>query len=98
MLIEELDSPHAIEIELNVALDDAPPEWRKLEELSTGHKATALLYLLLLGADAPLVLDQPEDNLDNPFITKWLVPKIRSKKRHRTINLLHPQRQHSRAW
>jgi hypothetical protein len=83
MLIEELDLPHGTEIELNVGPENAPPEWRKLGELSTGQKATALLYLLLLDADAPLVLDQPEDNLDNRFISEGIVPKIRAEKRRR---------------
>ncbi len=83
MRIEELDLPHVTEIELNVGPEKAPPEWRKLGDLSTGQKATALLYLLLLEADAPLVLDQPEDNLDNRFISEGIVPKIRSEKRRR---------------
>lgn len=83
MLIEELELPHVTEVELNVGPENAPPEWRKLSRLSTGQKATALLYLLLLDADAPLVLDQPEDNLDNRFISEGVVPKIRSEKRRR---------------
>ena len=83
MLIEELELPHVTEVELNVGPENAPPEWRKLNRLSTGQKATALLYLLLLDADAPLVLDQPEDNLDNRFISEGVVPKIRSEKGRR---------------
>lgn len=83
MLIEELELPHVTEVELNVGPENAPPEWRKLNRLSTGQKATALLYLLLLDADAPLVLDQPEDNLDNRFISEGVVPKIRGEKRRR---------------
>lgn len=83
MLIEEIELPHVTEVELNVGPENAPPEWRKLSRLSTGQKATALLYLLLLDADGPLVLDQPEDNLDNRFISEGVVPKIRAEKRRR---------------
>lgn len=83
MQVEELDLPHVTEIELNVGPERAPPEWRKLGDLSTGQKATALLYLLLLDAEAPLVLDQPEDNLDNRFISDGIVPRIRAEKRRR---------------
>lgn len=83
MQIEELELPHVTEVELNVGPENAPPEWRTLNRLSTGQKATALLYLLLLDADGPLVLDQPEDNLDNRFISEGVVPKIRSEKRRR---------------
>lgn len=83
MLVEELELPHLTEVELNVGPENAPPEWRKLDQLSTGQKATALLYLLLLDSQGPLVLDQPEDNLDNRFISEGVVPKIRSEKRRR---------------
>lgn len=83
MLIEELELPHITEIELNVGPENAPPDWRKLNQLSTGQKATALLYLLLLESEGPLVLDQPEDNLDNRFISEGVVPKIRAEKRRR---------------
>lgn len=83
MLIEELELPHMTEIELNVGPEYGTPEWRKLNALSTGQKATALLYLLLLESEGPLVLDQPEDNLDNRFISEGVVPKIRGEKRRR---------------
>ncbi|MEX2206664.1 MAG: AAA family ATPase [Myxococcota bacterium] len=83
MLIEELELPHATEIELNVGPENGPPEWRRLDRLSRGQKATALLYLLLLDAEGPLILDQPEDNLDNRFISEGVVPKVRSEKRRR---------------
>lgn len=52
MLIEELDLPHVTEIELNIGPERAPAVWRKLGELSTGQKATALLYLLLMRSAA----------------------------------------------
>jgi ABC-type Na+ transport system ATPase subunit NatA len=54
-----------------------------LEHLSTGQKATAVLLLLLLESDAPLVVDQPEDDLDNRFITEGVVPIMRDEKRRR---------------
>ena len=83
MLIEELELPHVTNIELNIGPEKASPEWRKLDQLSTGQKATALLYLLMLNLEGPLVLDQPEDNLDNRFIAEGVVKKIRSEKRRR---------------
>ena len=54
-----------------------------LEALSTGQKATAILLLLLLESEAPLVVDQPEDDLDNRFITDGVVPIMRREKRRR---------------
>lgn len=81
--IEELDLPPTTRIELNTAPADQPPEFRDLDELSTGQKATAVLLLLLLESDAPLIVDQPEDDLDNRFVTEGIVPKMREEKLRR---------------
>lgn len=81
--IQELDLPHTTRIELNVAPDGQKPEWRELDRLSTGQKATAILLLLLLESDAPLLIDQPEDDLDNRFVTEVVVPKMREEKKRR---------------
>jgi hypothetical protein len=83
MRIEELDLPATTKIELNTAPDGESPTWQTLEALSTGQKATAVLLLLLLESEAPLVVDQPEDDLDNRFITEGVVPIMRQEKRRR---------------
>ena len=83
MRIEELELPATTKIELNTAPDGEPPVWQTLEALSTGQKATAVLLLLLLESEAPLVVDQPEDDLDNRFITEGVVPIMRQEKRRR---------------
>ena len=85
MKIEELELPPTTHIKLNTAPDDKPPKWQELHSLSTGQKATAVLLLLLLESEAPLVVDQPEDDLDNWFITEGVVPIIRREKMHRQI-------------
>lgn len=83
MQLEELDLAPTTQVELNVAAEGQPAQWQRIEELSTGQKATAVLLLLLLESDAPLVVDQPEDDLDNRFITEGVVPKMREEKRRR---------------
>lgn len=83
MRIEELELPPVTAIRLNTAPEGAPPVWQALEELSTGQKATAVLLLLLLESDAPLIVDQPEDDLDNRFITEGVVPRMREEKQKR---------------
>jgi len=83
MRIEELDLPPTTAIRLNTAPLGEPPSWKTLEELSTGQKATAVLLLLLLESDAPLIVDQPEDDLDNRFITEGVVPRMREEKQRR---------------
>lgn len=87
MRIEELELPSISQIELNVAGQDQPEQWQTLDELSTGQKATAILLLLLLESDAPLIVDQPEDDLDNRFITEGIVPRMREEKRRRQFLL-----------
>ena len=83
MRIEELDLPSTTGVRLNTAPAGDPPSWKALEDLSTGQKATAVLLLLLLESDAPLIIDQPEDDLDNRFITEGIVPRMREEKRRR---------------
>jgi energy-coupling factor transporter ATP-binding protein EcfA2 len=83
MRIEELELPSISQIELNVAGHQQPEQWQTLDQLSTGQKATAILLLLLLESDAPLIVDQPEDDLDNRFITEGIVPRMREEKRRR---------------
>ena len=83
MEVEELELPPTTTIELNVGSGELDPAWQTLDDLSTGQKATAVLLLLLLESQAPLVVDQPEDDLDNRFITEGVVPKLRDEKRRR---------------
>jgi DNA repair ATPase RecN len=83
MDIEELDLPPTTQLELNVAPHGEPASWQPLEALSAGQKATAVLLLLLLESDAPLVVDQPEDDLGSRFITEGVVPRMREEKRRR---------------
>ncbi|WP_431897598.1 TrlF family AAA-like ATPase [Nonomuraea sp. bgisy101] len=84
MLIEETDLPVTTELELNLGTKQAE-NWRALDRLSTGQKATALLLILLQEGSAPLIIDQPEDDLDNRFIYDEIVPKIRSCKIKRQL-------------
>lgn len=83
MQIEELELPATVSTELNVSPEGQPTQWQSLDDLSKGQKATAVLLLLLLESDVPLVVDQPEDDLDNRFITEGIVPKMREEKRRR---------------
>jgi len=83
MRVEELDLPATMSIRLNTAPTGEPPAWQNLEDLSTGQKATAVLLLLLLESEAPLIVDQPEDDLDNRFITEGVVPRMREEKGRR---------------
>jgi hypothetical protein len=54
-------------------------------KLSTGQKCTTILPLLLLESENPLLVDQPEDNLDNRFIFETVVDSIRQVKQQRQL-------------
>ena len=53
--------------------------------LSTGQKCTTILPILLLDSDTPLMVDQPEDNLDNRFVCESVVKSIRKVKTTRQL-------------
>ena len=60
---------------------------KDLRELSPGERGALLLvfYLLIDKDDVPLVIDQPEENLDNQTVYELLVPCIREAKVRRQI-------------
>ncbi|WP_368759907.1 TrlF family AAA-like ATPase [Klebsiella michiganensis] len=78
--LEALSLPDTMQIELNVMHDGGGVLWRHIDELSTGQQCTAVLHLLLLENQDPLILDQPEDNLDNAFIAERIVTELRKAK------------------
>ena len=53
--------------------------------LSTGQKCTAILPMLMLDSANPLLIDQPEDNLDNRFMVNTIVKRIRAAKIRRQL-------------
>lgn len=55
--------------------------------LSDGQKNTAILALLFADGTNPIVIDQPEDELDSDFIYNELVPLLRKVKHKRQIIL-----------
>lgn len=66
--------------------------WRgkPLDQLSPGERGTLLLvfYLLIDRRDLPLMIDQPEENLDNETIALLLVPAVKYAKSRRQILLV----------
>lgn len=59
---------------------------RDFRKLSLGQQQSVLLALMLTSESrAPLIVDQPEDNLDSEFIYKTLVPVIRAAKERRQV-------------
>ncbi len=70
--LEEVDTPDRIDVEIDLA-SGGSPDWRPITDLSPGQRATALLALALASGTSPLLIDQPEDDLDNRFIFEQVV-------------------------
>lgn len=60
---------------------------KDIEQLSPGERGLLLLvfYLLIDQADIPLIIDQPEENLDNQTVFETLVPAIKEAKQRRQV-------------
>jgi hypothetical protein len=65
-----------VEIALNVGKAGFVP----IQNLSSGQRCTAVFPLLLRNSRGPLVIDQPEDNLDNRHIADTIAPDLLSRK------------------
>lgn len=96
----ELDDyvvPDRVVIEINIARDverddvaESKPIWRALgreigEGVSVGQGCTAILSIILLQAQSPLIIDQPEDDLDNRFIYDEIVQMLRRERGQRQM-------------
>ena len=60
-------------------------DFRPITQASAGQRSAAMLAFLLAHGEDPLVLDQPEDDLDNHLIYDLVVRQIRENKLRRQI-------------
>jgi hypothetical protein len=86
------NSPERLAELETVCLQDAPTIRLRVGDaekdsamLSTGQKCTTILPILLLEGGNPLLIDQPEDNLDNRFIFETVVDNIHKVKSARQL-------------
>ena len=71
---------------VTVSFRDHPnTSWRSLEQGSPGQQTAALLAFVLGYGSEPIILDQPEDDLDNTLIYDLLVTRLRQTKKARQI-------------
>ncbi len=69
---------------LEMKLEDGT--YRKLSQLSGGQRVSVLLSLLLETADdRPLVIDQPEDELDNRYLFDTILPVLKKLRGRRQV-------------
>jgi PHP family Zn ribbon phosphoesterase len=81
--LEVMELPDRVQLFLDVALGADKRDYRPLERLSPGQKSTAILLLVMLESRDPLLVDQPEDDLDNRFIYDDIVKRLREAKKSR---------------
>jgi energy-coupling factor transporter ATP-binding protein EcfA2 len=67
-----------VEDDIHLELLDGT-EYKDIEELSTGQRCTVVLPIVLEHKDRVLIVDQPEDHLDNAFVAETLVRAILSR-------------------
>jgi len=69
-----------LKVKINIYLDEI-----SLESLSMGQRAIVLLKIILAYDDKPLLIDQPEEDLDNRYIYEHLVEAFKKAKNKRQI-------------
>lgn len=95
-VIEKITSENWIDLFL-VRLDDLPlfeyktreGEYIDFTDASAGQQATALMHVLLNQEGPPLIIDQPEDDLDNQMVSEIASLIWQSKKRRQLIFTSH---------
>ncbi|WP_346938797.1 AAA family ATPase [uncultured Clostridium sp.] len=87
-ILDEFD----IEFNVNSKEDirNTSPDFKSIRRLSLGQKVAALLtfvfkFGIINNDNTTLIIDQPEDNLDNTYIYKTLVESLKSVKDSRQV-------------
>jgi len=74
---------------ITVKLKSPPNREIPINQLSDGQKHTILLTIAVLSdSSCPIVIDQPEDDLDNAYIFSSLVRNLREVKERRQVILI----------
>jgi hypothetical protein len=77
-LVELLDVFDDDDVEISLAVGKAG--FVPIQNLSAGQRSVAVFPLLLRNSKGPLVIDQPEDNLDNRYIADIIATDLRDRK------------------
>jgi energy-coupling factor transporter ATP-binding protein EcfA2 len=74
---------------ITVRTKSLPPKEIPVIQLSDGQRHTIFLTIAMLAeSNVPLVIDQPEDDLDNAFISSSIVSTLRAIKERRQVILV----------
>ncbi|WP_188863926.1 anti-phage protein Ppl [Aliivibrio fischeri] len=70
---------------LQIQFQDSIGEFRQLERASPGQKSASMLSFLMSYGEDPLILDQPEDDLDCAMLASSVIPAISNNKKRRQL-------------
>ncbi|MDQ3192758.1 MAG: PHP domain-containing protein [Bacteroidota bacterium] len=92
-LVNSLNDAQIDEIELLLPEDEIEVQYKptpdsafkSLSTASAGQKTTAILTFILSYGKVPLILDQPEDDLDNRLVYDLIVDRLKHAKKKRQI-------------
>ena len=70
---------------VRIEFRDRQRGWRRLSRGSPGQQTAALLAFVLGRGSEPIILDQPEDDLDNTLIYDLLVSRLKETKLRRQV-------------
>ena len=71
------------DLEISFAVEKTGEQYSPIDQLSAGQRCTAVFPLLLKLQEGPLIVDQPEDNLDNRHIAESIAPALLKDKKTR---------------
>ena len=92
-MVRELDDEQMARLETLIPDDqidvlykpNGSGNFRSIVSASAGQKTTAVLTYILSQGSVPLLLDQPEDDLDNRLVCDLVVEKIKQIKENRQV-------------
>nr|WP_145997859.1 anti-phage protein Ppl [Vibrio sp. vnigr-6D03] len=70
---------------LQIEFQDSTGNFRQLERASPGQKSASMLSFLMSYGEDPLILDQPEDDLDCAMLASSVIPAISNNKKRRQL-------------
>lgn len=73
------------DFKLKIEGDNLIENYKNSDELSMGQRCTTVLPIIFAVSENPLIIDQPEDNLDNKYITEKIHAIINSQKNNRQL-------------
>lgn len=83
-IFQAIRDKHLYDVKLNKIIQ-VKYDNRDVEQASFGQRCTAVVVILLLFGNYPLIIDEPEAHLDSSLIANYLVPLLKEKKTDRQI-------------